>query len=113
MRCSYPTTVGFMTPRREARTSTIVDVLQDAFAPLMRADPVAFRTKYRKMASDPHSFYRGTACLFFADVTASKDPYAAHGAERIWIHGDLHVENFGTYLNSRGRMVFDVNDFDE
>ena len=32
---------------------------------------------------------------------------------RIWIHGDLHVENFGTYLNSDGRLVFDVNDFDE
>ena len=31
----------------------------------------------------------------------------------IWIHGDLHVENFGTYLNSDGRLVFDVNDFDE
>ena len=31
----------------------------------------------------------------------------------IWIHGDLHVENFGTYLNAGGRLVFDVNDFDE
>ncbi|MET0952234.1 MAG: DUF2252 domain-containing protein, partial [Aeromicrobium sp.] len=31
----------------------------------------------------------------------------------IWIHGDLHVENFGTYLNSSGRLVFDINDFDE
>jgi uncharacterized protein (DUF2252 family) len=38
---------------------------------------------------------------------------AEHGAERIWIHGDLHVENFGTYLNSDGRLIFDVNDFDE
>jgi uncharacterized protein (DUF2252 family) len=31
----------------------------------------------------------------------------------VWIHGDLHAENFGTYMNSHGRMVFDVNDFDE
>ena len=31
----------------------------------------------------------------------------------IWIHGDLHAENFGTYMNSDGRLVFDVNDFDE
>lgn len=99
--------------RRQARTDTIVSVLQEAFAPLMRADPVAFRTKYRKMAADPHAFYRGTTCLFFHDVTKKKDPFAAHGADRIWIHGDLHVENFGTYLNSRGRMIFDVNDYDE
>lgn len=95
------------------RTSVIVEVLRDAFAPLMRADPAAFRAKYRKMARDPHAFYRGTACLFFHDVTREKDAWAAHGAERIWIHGDLHVENFGTYLNSDGRLVFDINDFDE
>ena len=95
------------------RTAVIVDVLRDAFAPLMRADPAAFRAKYRKMARDPHAFYRGSACVFFNDVTQDDDSWAAHGAERIWIHGDLHVENFGTYLNSDGRLVFDVNDFDE
>ena len=53
------------------------------------------------------------ACLFYNDVTGEDDDWADHGAERIWIHGDLHVENFGTYLNSDGRLVFDVNDFDE
>jgi uncharacterized protein (DUF2252 family) len=95
------------------RTSLIVDVLGDAFAPLMKADPTAFRAKYRKMASDPHSFYRGTACLFYADVTAKDDPFADDRSGRIWVHGDLHVENFGTYLNSDGRLVFDINDFDE
>ena len=103
-----------MAPRD--RTTVIVDVLRDAFAPLMRADPAAFRAKYRKMARDPHAFYRGTACLFYHDVTTEKDEsegWADHGAERIWIHGDLHVENFGTYLNSDGRLIFDVNDFDE
>ena len=31
----------------------------------------------------------------------------------MWIHGDLRVENFGTYMNSEGLLVFDVNDFDE
>ena len=96
-----------------ARTDTIIEVVRDAFAPLMRADPVAFRAKYRKMALDPHAFYRGSACLFYNDVTQEPDDWAAHGAERIWIHGDLHVENFGTYLNSDGRLIFDINDFDE
>ncbi|GAA1479410.1 DUF2252 domain-containing protein [Nocardioides aestuarii] len=95
------------------RRQQIIDVLDDAFAPLMKADPAAFRGKYRKMASDPHSFYRGTACLFYADVTDEEDPYADERSGRIWIHGDLHVENFGTYLNSDGRLVFDINDFDE
>ena len=88
-------------------------VLDDAFAPLMELDPAAFRTKYRKMAADPHSFYRGTACLFYADATRDPDPFCDERSGRIWVHGDLHVENFGTYLNADGRMVFDVNDFDE
>ncbi|MBS45635.1 MAG: hypothetical protein CMH83_21175 [Nocardioides sp.] len=97
----------------EERTTRIIEVLDDAFADLMTADPAAFRTKYRKMAADPHSFYRGTACLFYADVTADPDPFAGPRSSRMWIHGDLHVENFGTYLSSDGRLVFDVNDFDE
>ena len=102
------------------RTERIVEVLGDAFAPLVRADPAAFRGKYRKMAADPHAFYRGTACLFYADVAAEGAGEEDSGAGwvdersgRIWIHGDLHVENFGTYLDGDGRLVFDVNDFDE
>jgi uncharacterized protein (DUF2252 family) len=95
------------------RDELIVSVLSDAFAPLMDADPTAFRAKYRKMASDPHAFYRGSACLFYADVTGAEDPFGDERSGRIWVHGDLHIENFGTYLNSHGRLVFDVNDFDE
>ena len=95
------------------RSDLIVSTLEDAFAPLMEADADAFRHKFRTMASDPHAFYRGTACLFYADVTGQDDPFADERSGRIWIHGDLHVENFGTYLNDDGRLVFDVNDFDE
>jgi uncharacterized protein (DUF2252 family) len=106
---SMPTTSS----RSTKRTDRIVEVLDDAFAPLMEADPSAFRGKYRTMASDPHAFYRGTACLFYADVTTEEDPFCDERSGQIWIHGDLHVENFGTYLNSHGRLVFDINDFDE
>jgi uncharacterized protein (DUF2252 family) len=102
-----------MTKRDERRTQQIIDVLDDAFAGLMRSDPVAFRVKFRKMAMDPIAFYRGTACLFYADVTARKDPWVDERSGNIWIHGDLHAENFGTYMNADGRLTFDVNDFDE
>jgi uncharacterized protein (DUF2252 family) len=97
----------------ERRTARIIEVLDDAFAPLMTADPAAFRVKYRKMAMDPFAFYRGTACLFYADVTGRDDEWVDERSGHIWIHGDLHAENFGTYMNSDGRLVFDVNDFDE
>jgi uncharacterized protein (DUF2252 family) len=95
------------------RQQHIVDVLEDAFADLMRSDPHAFRVKFRKMAADPFAFYRGSACLFYADVTRSADDWADDRTSRVWIHGDLHAQNFGTYMNSHGRLVFDVNDFDE
>jgi uncharacterized protein (DUF2252 family) len=101
------------TRAQQRRTELIIETLDDAFAPLMAADPVAFRAKYRKMAKDPHAFYRGTACLFDADVSAMDDSFVDDRTSRIWIHGDLHVENFGTYLSSQGLLVFDVNDFDE
>ncbi|MGZ5415627.1 MAG: DUF2252 domain-containing protein [Nocardioides sp.] len=98
---------------RRSRQQLIVDVLEDAFAELMEADPRAFRGKFRKMAADPFAFYRGSACLFYADMTRTQDDWSDERTGAVWIHGDLHVENFGTYMNSDGRLVFDVNDFDE
>ncbi|MFY0409029.1 DUF2252 domain-containing protein [Solicola sp. PLA-1-18] len=95
------------------RTDLIVSTLVEAFDDLMRASPRAFRTKFRKMAGDPFAFYRGTACLFYADMAGLDDRWADDRTSRVWIHGDLHAENFGTYMNADGVLVFDVNDFDE
>src|ERR671914_476114 len=41
------------------------------------------------------------------------DPWLDERTSRIWIQGDLHAENYGTYMDSAGMLVFDVNDFDE
>ncbi|MGY1639824.1 DUF2252 domain-containing protein [Geodermatophilus sp. SYSU D00703] len=95
------------------RSRQIVDVLVDAFAELMTADADAFRTKFRKMAADPFAFYRGSACLFYADMAEQEDRWCDERTSRVWIQGDLHAENFGTYMDGGGRIVFDVNDFDE
>ncbi len=97
----------------DERATQIVDVLVDAFVDLMAADADAFRTKFRKMAADPFAFYRGSACLFYADMATTEDRWCDERTSRVWIHGDLHAENFGTYMDSYGRLVFDVNDFDE
>ena len=95
------------------RQDLIVQTLTEAFEPLMEADAEGFRTKFRKMAADPFAFYRGSACLFYADMAARKEHRAEERTGRVWIHGDLHAENFGTYMNAEGVLVFDVNDFDE
>jgi uncharacterized protein (DUF2252 family) len=97
----------------DARSQRIVDVLVEAFSELIEHDPRAFRRKFRKMAADPFAFYRGTAPLFYADVDQLEDPYADKRTSRVWIQGDLHAENYGTYMSSDGVLVFDVNDFDE
>ena len=99
--------------RRESRQAEIVDVLVDAFSDLMVADPDAFRQKFRKMAAGPFTFYRGSACLFYADMEGEDDRWADERTGRVWIQGDLHAENFGTYMDGDGVFVFDVNDFDE
>ncbi|MGI8946831.1 MAG: DUF2252 domain-containing protein [Ornithinimicrobium sp.] len=107
----------------DQRRDDIVACLQESFADLMESAPDAFRTKFRKMAKDPFAFYRGTACLFYADLAGNthldealtgddSEWWGEHG-DRVWIQGDLHVENFGTYMAGDGRLVFDVNDFDE
>jgi uncharacterized protein (DUF2252 family) len=97
----------------EQRGEEIVSVLSDAFGDLIEADSRAFRRKFRKMAASPFAFYRGSAPLFYADVARLEDPWADERTGRVWIQGDLHAENFGTYMDAAGILVFDVNDFDE
>ena len=101
-------------PADDDRQSLIVDTLVDAFADLMTADSDAFRVKFRKMAADPWAFFRGSACVFYTDLAAAgDDPWVDERSGRVWIQGDLHAENFGTYMDGAGHLVFDVNDFDE
>ncbi|WP_047866536.1 DUF2252 domain-containing protein [Rubrobacter aplysinae] len=95
------------------RQTEIVGVLTEAFSELVSRDPDAFRRKFRKMAVDPFSFYRGGAPLFYSDMDRDEDRWANERTGRVWIQGDLHAENFGTYMDGDGMFVFDVNDFDE
>jgi uncharacterized protein (DUF2252 family) len=99
----------------QSRADFIIDVLTREFGDLMALDPAAFRRKFRKMAASPFAFYRGSASLFYADQTGTyrDDAFLDARTSRVWIHGDLHAENFGTYMNSSGQLVFNVNDFDE
>ncbi|MGW0180598.1 DUF2252 domain-containing protein [Nocardia sp. NPDC003345] len=95
------------------RMAEIVEVFTAAFGDMINDDPAAFRKKFRKMADNPFAFYRGSACLFYRDMAGAEDRWADERTARIWIQGDLHAENFGTYMDSAGQFVFDVNDFDE
>ncbi|WP_329115971.1 DUF2252 domain-containing protein [Streptomyces sp. NBC_01465] len=102
-------------PSAEERGEQILAVFGTAFGELLAADPAAFRVKFRKMAASAFAFYRGTACLFYEDLREGRDkgPYLDERTSRVWVHGDLHAENFGTYMDANGRLIFNVNDFDE
>jgi uncharacterized protein (DUF2252 family) len=97
----------------EERTHQIVTSFTDIYPDLISADPDAWRGKFRKMAGSPFAFYRGSAALFYRDVVKDPDAFLNDRTSRVWIQGDLHANNFGTYMNSAGLLVFDVNDFDE
>lgn len=107
----------------EQRGEQILAVFDTAFGELLAADPAAFRVKFRKMAASAFAFYRGTAGLFYHDLEQENagrgggrilsGPYLDERTSRVWIHGDLHAENFGTYMDAQGRLIFNVNDFDE
>ncbi len=62
----------------------------------------------------------GPESLYPPDLTAEigfgprrGGPYLDERTSRVSIHGDLHAENFGTYMDANGRLIFNVNDFDK
>lgn len=102
------------TAEEDARQTFIVETLITAFSDMMADEPLAWKSKFRKMCATPFAFYRGSAILFLQDLMdLDDDSFLDDKTSAVWIHGDLHAENFGTYMNSAGFLVFDVNDFDE
>ncbi|EON73679.1 DUF2252 domain-containing protein [Lysinibacillus sphaericus] len=69
--------------------------------------------KYRKMRESPFRFFRGSAYLFYFDVTKMPSIFHTADVRPTWIQGDMHLDNFGAFQNETGAIVFDVNDFDE
>ncbi|MBO0513414.1 DUF2252 domain-containing protein [Streptomyces beijiangensis] len=61
-----------------------------------------------RMAATPFAFLRGAAGLMAHDLVGT--PVTGVGAQ---ICGDAHAANFGLYGDARGRLVIDLNDFDE
>jgi hypothetical protein len=64
--------------------------------------------KYRRMRQSTFSFFRGAAPLMAWDL--SRLP---HCGLTVQLCGDAHVRNLGAYAAPDGRLVFDINDFDE
>lgn len=99
------------TPKGKGRASKVINALQKWNDGLFIKEREA---KYCKMASAPLVFYRGTDHLYWADFAGDKRLTRFGNAEtRTWLQGDLHAYNFGSFDNGRGKVVYDLNDFDE
>ncbi|MBD0708351.1 MULTISPECIES: DUF2252 domain-containing protein [unclassified Streptomyces] len=61
-----------------------------------------------RMAAGPFAFLRGSAGLMAHDLAGT--PVTGIAAQ---LCGDAHAANFGLYGDARGRLVMDLNDFDE
>ena len=76
--------------------------------PLIDAD---LHLKHQRMAQSPFQFLRAT---FYRWVQlwpqVCSELVTMPGVLGV---GDLHVENFGTWRDSEGRLIWGVNDFDE
>jgi hypothetical protein len=76
-----------------------------------RIDPKDLRLKHTNMKADVFMFLRATYYRW-AQVWPQVCPDLAH-APQVLAVGDLHVENFGTWRDVEGRLIWGVNDFDE
>jgi hypothetical protein len=76
--------------------------------PLVRSDIVY---KHEQMAFAPFPFLRATFYRW-VQVWETTCPELA-SAPQVLAVGDLHTENFGTWRDTEGRLVWGINDFDE
>jgi uncharacterized protein (DUF2252 family) len=67
--------------------------------------------KHSKMAKSSFSFLRATFYRWVPVWLEACSDLAE--APRVLAVGDIHVENFGTWRDSEGRLAWGVNDFDE
>src|SRR5256714_5210056 len=69
------------------------------------------QAKHKLMAEDGFSFLRATFYRW-AQLFPALFPKLARAPKVLGV-GDLHVENYGTWRDAEGRLVWGINDFDE
>jgi hypothetical protein len=72
--------------------------------------PADLKRKHHLMERDAFTFFRGTYYRWLERVLRIRPELDGPVVACV---GDLHAENFGTWTNNRGGLVWGVNDFDE
>jgi hypothetical protein len=71
------------------------------------------KKKHRKMATGPFPFLRATFYRWVEQWPVVCPRLAGRDEGVLLAVGDLHVENFGVWQDSRTRLVWGINDFDD
>ena len=91
-------------PRAESRADPI-DILLAADADRI---PELVPIRYGRMLQSPFAFYRGSAGIMAADLSATPNT-----GIMVQACGDCHLMNFGGFATPERNILFDINDFDE
>jgi uncharacterized protein (DUF2252 family) len=70
--------------------------------------PALVKLKYELMADSPFGYFRGAVPVMAADLAILPNTGVLSQ-----LCGDAHVRNLGAFAAPDGRLVFDINDFDE
>lgn len=70
--------------------------------------PALVTLKYERMAASPFGYFRGAVPVMAYDLSL-----VGNTGILSQLCGDAHVRNLGAYAGPDGRIVFDINDFDE
>jgi uncharacterized protein (DUF2252 family) len=89
----------------KARTADPLRLLADSMRGRV---PALVSIKYDRMAASPFGFFRGAVPVMAYDL--SLGPNTGIFTQ---LCGDAHVRNLGAFAAPDGRLVFDINDFDE
>lgn len=86
------------------------DIVKDIANFNAKREPERLTMKYKLMRTSPFVFLRGTCHLFYERLPHGS---VLESAPAVWICGDMHLENFGSYKGDNRLVYFDINDFDE
>lgn len=70
--------------------------------------PSLVAVKYARMMESPFGYFRGAVPVMAYDLSVIPNT-----GMMTQLCGDAHVQNLGAYAGPDGRLVFDINDFDE
>jgi len=95
----------------DSRRDFVISELENFNKDIARKDRHA---KFCKMSTNPFVFYRGTDHIYWADFAQDMRLKKFGGKKtKIWLQGDMHAYNFGSFGDDEGNLVYDLNDFDE